>query len=120
MPTSAELAPVAPPRDTTELLPVGPASSDADADSDPAQDNSSAQAFAVQVGMFANRDNAQKLVYELIDNGYDAYMDEFVSTSGELKYNVRFGRYADRASVQSRLAEYKQAYNSPAYIIITK
>ena len=118
VPTSAELAPVAPPQDTTELLPVGPASSDADAD--PAQDNSSAQAFAVQVGMFANRDNAQKLVYELIDNGYDAYMDEFVSTSGELKYNVRFGRYADRASVQSRLAEYKQAYNSPAYIIITK
>jgi cell division septation protein DedD len=77
-------------------------------------------AFAVQVGLFANKDNAQKLVYELLDKGYDAYMDEFQASDGEIKYNVRFGRYPDRASVQSKLAEYKRAYASPAYIIITK
>ena len=91
-----------------------------DAAAEQATDDNKTQAYAVQVGMFANRDNAQKLVYELVDNGFDAYMDEFVSSSGELKYNVRFGRYVDRASVQSKLAEYKRTYSAPAYIIITK
>jgi len=112
-------APTAPPASLTEKLPVAASPSPAEP-VQPPQPASQQKVFAVQVGLFVNRDNAQKLVYELLDKGYDAYMDEFQASDGDIKYNVRFGRFADRASVQSKLAEYKREYASPAYIIITK
>jgi len=112
-------APTAPPDSLTENLPVAASLSPAEP-VQPPQPASQQKVFAVQVGLFVNRDNAQKLVYELLDKGYDAYMDEFQASDGDIKYNVRFGRFVDRASVQSKLAEYKREYASPAYIIITK
>jgi len=109
-------APTTPPASATETLPVAAPAEPVQ----PPQPAGQQKVFAVQVGLFVNRDNAQKLVYELVDKGYDAYMDEFRASDGDIKYNVRFGRFVDRASVQSKLAEYKRDYASPAYIIITK
>ena len=73
--------------------------------------------FTVQAGVFDNRDNALKLVNELNAKGFDAYADEFISTAGELKFNVRFSRSSDRDYVQRRLTRYKQLYTTAAYII---
>ena len=88
--------------------------------SESADDNTEKSGFSVQVGLFANRENAQNLVDELIEKGFDAYMADFVSSSGEVKYNVRFGQFSDRQSVQEKLAEYKQLFSTPAYIVINK
>ena len=124
-PPEENLAPTRPPVTDSAKLPVAYVPEEqtrapVSAEDDSAASGETRRHYAVQVGMFANRDNAQKLVYELVDDGYDAYMDEFTASDGALKYNVRFGRFADRASVQSRLADYKREYASPAYIIITK
>jgi cell division septation protein DedD len=73
--------------------------------------------YVVQAGVFENYDNAMKLVTELNNKGFDAYVDEFVASSGELKFNVRFGRSSDRDQVQKRLVRFKQLYTTAAYII---
>jgi len=80
-------------------------------------DNQKAQ-YSVQAGLFASRDNAVKFLDELLSNGFDAYLQDFVSTSGAVKYNVRFGRSEDRDLVQKRLEEFQQAFTTPAYIVI--
>lgn len=109
--------PVGPP--VQPSLPVGPPVEESAAES-PVEEPANTRRYAVQVGLFANRDNAQKLVSDLIDQGYDAYMDEFVSSDGDTKYNVRFGRSSDRPSVQRLLDDYQQQYATSAYIIITQ
>lgn len=74
--------------------------------------------FTVQAGVFESRDNAMKLVNELIAKGFDAYVEEIVANSGETKFNVRFGRNTDREQVQRKLTRFKQLYTTSAYIII--
>ncbi|MDH5471931.1 MAG: SPOR domain-containing protein [Gammaproteobacteria bacterium] len=74
--------------------------------------------YSVQAGLFASRDNAVKFLDELMGNGFDAYLIDFVSTSGDVKYNVRFGRSDDRNTTKQRLEEFRQAFSSPAYIVI--
>ena len=77
-------------------------------------------AFSVQVGLFTNKDYAQNFVDDLIDKGFAAYMEDFKAKDGVTKYNVRFGRFADREQVQARLAEYKKVFSTPAYVVINK
>lgn len=76
--------------------------------------------FSVQVGVFANQENALNLVEELKAGGFDAYLDDFVASGGEVKYNVRFGRESDRGLIQQQLSKYKQQFSTSAYIIISK
>ncbi|HEX5635469.1 MAG TPA: SPOR domain-containing protein, partial [Gammaproteobacteria bacterium] len=74
--------------------------------------------YTVQAGVFENRDNAMKLVNELNNKGFDAYVDEVVTGSGDSKFNVRFGRHSDREQVQRKLTRFKQLYTTSAYIIV--
>ena len=74
--------------------------------------------YSVQAGLFASRDNAVTFLDELLSNGFDAYLLDFVSSSGDVKYNVRFGRSDDRDVTKKRLEEFRQAFNTPAYIVI--
>ncbi|MCW9005616.1 MAG: hypothetical protein OQK70_10155, partial [Gammaproteobacteria bacterium] len=59
-----------------------------------------------------------KFLDELLSNGFDAYLVDFVSSSGVVKYNVRFGRSEDRNTSRQRLVEFRQAFTTPAYIVI--
>ena len=74
--------------------------------------------YTVQAGVFESRDNAMKLVAELGTKGFDAYVDEVGSHTGDTKFNVRFSRNSDRDYVQKRLARFKQLYTTSAYIIV--
>ena len=74
--------------------------------------------YTVQAGVFESRDNAMKLVAELGTKGFDAYVDEVGSNTGDTKFNVRFSRNSDRDYVQKRLARFKQLYTTSAYIIV--
>jgi cell wall-associated NlpC family hydrolase len=60
--------------------------------------------FTIQVGVFANQDNAVRLTENLNAQGLDAY--HFLHDSGY--YKVRFGDFATRKSAQ-REAEFAQA-----------
>lgn len=74
--------------------------------------------YSVQAGLFANQQNATKFLDELLSNGFDAYVQNFVSSGGTVKYNVRFGKSEDRETTRKRLAEFRQAFTTPAYVVI--
>ena len=76
--------------------------------------------YSIQVGMFASRPNAEKFVGKLKLSDFDVYLEDFISSSGQKKYNVRLGPYTERALAKDKMALYKQSYTTPAYIVINK
>ncbi len=55
--------------------------------------------FAVQIGSFGNRDNAERLVGSLRAKGFAAYMDQ--SSGGRKLYRVRVGPVAERQAADA-------------------
>ena len=100
---------------TTEQQPAGTSSTE---NSNVVSSKDNKRYYSVQAGLFANRENAVKYLDELLGNGFDAYLVDFVSTSGVVKYNVRFGRSEDRKTSRKRLSEFRQAFTTPAYIVM--
>jgi DedD protein len=67
---------------------------------------SATRAWAVQLGSFGNRDNAEKLQRELKTQGFSVY----TSSQGlgpALRYRVRVGPLADRESAERIAAKLK-------------
>ena len=63
--------------------------------------------WAVQLGSFSNKDNAEKLAADLRKQGYAAFLSQLSTDSGQL-HRVRIGPQKDRASAEamaSRLAK---------------
>ncbi len=55
--------------------------------------------WAVQLGSFSNRDNAERLAASLRDSGYAAFLSKLDTSRGEL-HRVRIGPQKDRASAE--------------------
>jgi DedD protein len=66
----------------------------------------SGQAFAVQLGSFANRSNADKLVHQLKAQGFPIYVAA-EGTGGAARYRVRVGPLSDRDAAERTLARLK-------------
>lgn len=56
--------------------------------------------WAVQLGSFANRDNAEKLAADLRKQGYSAFLSQLATDNGQL-HRVRIGPQKDRASAEA-------------------
>jgi hypothetical protein len=52
--------------------------------------------WAVQLGVFSNKDNAEKLAADLRKQGYAAFLSQLTTDSGELRHRVRIGPQKDR------------------------
>jgi DedD protein len=63
--------------------------------------------FAVQLGTFANRENADKLVRDMTAKGFAAFVVPTTSSRGEL-YRVRVGPARDRAAAEALAAQLKR------------
>lgn len=74
----------------------------------PAAVSSSREGWTVQLGSFASRDNAQRLVRELKGKGFEAFMLEGGGTSGKL-YRVRVGPERDRDAAAALAARLRLA-----------
>ncbi len=63
--------------------------------------------WAVQLGSFSSKDNAEKLAADLRKQGYAAFLSQLSTDKGQL-HRVRIGPQKDRASAEamaSRLAK---------------
>ena len=76
--------------------------------------------YSVQAGLFGSRRNALKYIDKLKASGFDAYLNEYLASDGIMRYNVRFGYFPDRKTGESRLAEFKTQFTTPAYLVINK
>jgi DedD protein len=56
--------------------------------------------WSVQVGSFANRENAEREVSTLRRQGFKSFLTEGSASGGKRLYHVRVGPEADRATAQ--------------------
>jgi len=76
--------------------------------------------YAIQAGMFASEANANSFIERLKTKQFDAYLSDFISSSGATKYNVRVGRFEQREQARVLLNEFQKSFSSPAYVVISK
>lgn len=88
---------------SNEVAPKTPAPAREDASSRPA-DASLTGMWAVQLGSFSNRDNAERLAADLREDGYTAFLSQLGTTAGNL-HRVRIGPQKDRDSAESIAAK---------------
>lgn len=76
--------------------------------------------YSIQAGMFASEANANSFIEKLSQKQFNAYVSDFVSTSGATKYNVRVGKFEQRDQARLLLKEFQKSFSSPAYVVITQ
>ncbi len=64
---------------------------------------SSTGMWAVQLGSFSNKENAEKLAADLRKQGYAAFLSQLTTSSGQL-HRVRIGPQKDRESAEAMAA----------------
>jgi DedD protein len=64
--------------------------------------------WAVQLGSFADRGNAERLAAQLREEGYAAFLSKGNSAAGSL-HRVRIGPQKDRKSAESVAAQLKKS-----------
>jgi len=74
--------------------------------------------FVVQLGTFANRENADKLVRDMTTKGFAAFVVPTTSSRGEL-YRVRVGPARDRAAAEALAAQLKRVGQSGSIVPIS-
>ena len=67
--------------------------------------------WAVQLGSFSSKENAERLAADLRDQGFAAFLSQLQTNTGALQ-RVRIGPQKDRASAESIAAQLAQAGHS--------
>lgn len=102
-------------------LPIG-----GPAESDPGQEveqliqdtaTEESAAYSIQVGMYGQLENAERKVEQLIATDLSAYLTDYMNKKNEIRYNVRFGYFANRSSARVALATYVKELSGSGYII---
>ena len=88
--------------------PVSEPAADTPKDAPPA---SSTGMWAVQLGSFSNKDNAERLAADLRKQGYAAFLSQLDTASGTL-HRVRIGPLKDRDSAEQMAARLQKAGHS--------
>ena len=76
--------------------------------------------YSIQVAMFRDRSNAEKLKEKMASQFYRVEIVERINIKGAIRYDVRYGRYKSRHQAEQALNQYKAKNNSGAYIIAPK
>ena len=74
--------------------------------------------FAVQLGSFRDRDNANRLVHDMTAKGFAAFVAPITSGGREL-YRVRVGPTRDRAQAEALAAQLRRAGQSGSIVPIS-
>jgi len=72
--------------------------------------------FSLQVGVFANKQNADRLLGMLAEKGYSPYLFETVNSKNENLYSVRLKDFMDLKSAYEAEYEYRKKENKPAVV----
>jgi len=114
-------APVSPPAQTTPIqtapAQAAPATSPR-GDSQPVVKPAPAGAFAVQLGSFSSRDNANRLVREMTAKGFAAFVAPITSNGREL-YRVRIGPARDRAAAEALATQLRRVGQTGSIVSIS-
>lgn len=76
--------------------------------------------YTIQVGMFSSLFNAEQYVRELQQKQLSAYVSDYKNQGQQVRYNVRFGYFANRSSADQALQNYQQRMASSGYLVRLK
>ena len=72
--------------------------------------------YTIQVGVFADSDNAVRRVEELETLNLSAYTQGYANKRNQLRFNVRFGYFRDKASAVAALNHFEQDLSGSGYV----
>jgi DedD protein len=108
-PPAAAAAPATPPSAPRPAASAAPAPARADTPRPaPAPAATARGAFAVQLGSFVSKENADRLAREMTAKGFNAFVAPPVMTNGRALYRVRVGPTRDRASAEALAAQLRR------------
>mgnify|MGYP001822901657 FL=1 len=73
--------------------------------------------YSIQVGMYGSLQNAQNMVELLRAKGMQAYVSEYLNSKNELRYNVRFGFFANKGNALAMLEQFKSRQQGDGYLV---
>jgi len=73
--------------------------------------------YSVQVGMYGRLVNAENMVKMLQAQQFDAYITDYKNKKNEVRYNVRFGYFADKKAAIKRLKKFKDDRVGDGYLV---
>ncbi len=74
--------------------------------------------YTIQVGVFAARDNAEKLKDQLLSSNHTAYVTEGKSTEGNPLYYVHTGRYQDYNTASQSISYIMSQQKLPGAVLV--
>ncbi len=101
----------------------GPSKSDPEQEADLLiQDNATEETatHSIQVGMYGQLENAEQKVEELIATDISAYIVDYMNRKNEIRYNVRFGYFANYRSARVALATFEKELSGSGYVVRLK
>lgn len=72
--------------------------------------------YTIQVGAFADEQNALRRLSELEAQDLSAYIDEYTNKRQEIRYNVRFGYFNNHSSALAALELFEQSLAGNGYV----
>lgn len=72
--------------------------------------------YTIQVGAFADSQNAIRRMSELESQNLSAYTDGYTNKRNQLRFNVRFGYFRDKSSALAALNSFEQSMSGSGYI----
>jgi len=72
--------------------------------------------YTIQVGVFADTENAIRRMSELESQYLSAYTDGYKNKRDQLRFNVRFGYFKDKSSAIAALSSFQQNMSGSGYV----
>jgi cell division septation protein DedD len=72
--------------------------------------------YTIQVGVFADSVNALRRMSELQSHQLSAYAEGYTNKRKQLRFNVRFGHFRDKASAVAALNRFEQDLSGTGYV----
>ena len=72
--------------------------------------------YTIQVGVFADAENALRRKSELESQQLNAYINEYRNKRDEPRFNVRFGFFAGKSSAVAALTRFEQDMSGSGYV----
>lgn len=72
--------------------------------------------YTIQVGVFADSENAMRRQAELESRQLTAYIKEYRNKQDQARFNVRFGYFKDKSSANAALNSFEQRLSGSGYV----
>jgi cell division septation protein DedD len=72
--------------------------------------------YTIQVGVFADAENALRKKSELESQKLTAYINEYTNKRDALRFNVRFGYFKDKSSALAALTSFEHSLSGSGYV----